>query len=113
MVRCFAIADNWLLFKMVIADNLKDYTYWISFPYYQSLGTMTNIVLLVGYSIQIFADFAGYSLIAIGLAAVLGYRLPQNFNFPYVSLAVRILETLAHFIINMAKGLFILSFGRE
>ncbi|PSB64713.1 MBOAT family protein [Chroococcidiopsis cubana CCALA 043] len=74
--------------KMVIADNLKDYTYWISFPYYQSLGTMTNIVLLVGYSIQIFADFAGYSLIAIGLAAALGYRLPQNFNFPYVSLSL-------------------------
>ncbi len=74
--------------KMVIADNLKDYTYWISFPYYQSLGTITNIVLLVGYSIQIFADFAGYSLIAIGLATALGYSLPQNFNFPYISLSL-------------------------
>lgn len=74
--------------KMVIADNLKDYTYWISFPYYQSLGTITNIVLLVGYSVQIFADFAGYSLIAIGLAAALGYSLPQNFNFPYISLSL-------------------------
>lgn len=74
--------------KMVIADNLKDYTYWISFPYYQNLGTITNIVLLVGYSVQIFADFAGYSLIAIGLAAALGYNLPQNFNFPYISLSL-------------------------
>jgi len=74
--------------KMVIADNLKDYTYWISYPYYQSLGTITNIVLLVGYSVQIFADFAGYSLIAIGLAAALGYSLPQNFNFPYISLSL-------------------------
>lgn len=37
---------------------------------------------------QIFADFAGYSLIAIGLAALLGYSLPDNFNFPYVSRSI-------------------------
>ncbi len=71
--------------KMVIADNLKDYTFWIAFPYYQSLSTFTGIVLLFGYSIQIFADFAGYSLIAIGTAAAFCYTLPQNFNFPYIS----------------------------
>jgi alginate O-acetyltransferase complex protein AlgI len=74
--------------KMVVADNLKDYTFWIAFPYYQSLSTFTGIVLLFGYSMQIFADFAGYSLIAIGLAAALGYELPQNFNFPYISRSV-------------------------
>ncbi|MCU0545786.1 MAG: MBOAT family protein [Oscillatoriaceae cyanobacterium Prado104] len=71
--------------KMVIADNLKDYTFWISFPYYQGFGTLTNLTLLFGYSMQIFADFAGYSLIAIGFAAALGYRIPDNFNFPYIS----------------------------
>lgn len=71
--------------KMVVADNLKDYTFWISFPYYQGFGTITNLTLLFGYSIQIFADFAGYSLIAIGLAAALGYKIPDNFNFPYIS----------------------------
>jgi len=70
---------------MVVADNLKDYTFWITYPYYQRYGTLTNLVLLFGYSMQIFADFAGYSLIAIGLAASLGYTLPQNFNFPYIS----------------------------
>jgi alginate O-acetyltransferase complex protein AlgI len=37
---------------------------------------------------QIFADFAGYSLIAIGFAASLGYKLPQNFNFPYISYSI-------------------------
>lgn len=71
--------------KMVIADNLKDYTFWIAFPFYQLLSTSTGLVLLFGYSMQIFADFAGYSLIAIGTAAALGYNLPQNFNFPYIS----------------------------
>jgi len=34
----------------------------------------------------IFADFAGYSLIAIGLAAMPGYELPPNFNFPFRTL---------------------------
>ncbi|NJL65953.1 MAG: MBOAT family protein [Microcoleus sp. SM1_3_4] len=71
--------------KMVIADNLKDYTFWVSFPYYQGFGTLTNLTLLFGYSMQIFADFAGYSLIAIGFAAALGYTIPDNFNFPYIS----------------------------
>jgi alginate O-acetyltransferase complex protein AlgI len=74
--------------KMVVADNLKDYTFWIAFPYYQTLSTCTGIVLLFGYSMQIFADFAGYSLIAIGLALALGYELPQNFNFPYISRSI-------------------------
>lgn len=74
--------------KMVVADNLKEYTFWISYPYYQGLGTITDLVLLFGYSMQIFADFAGYSLIAIGLAASLGYDLPDNFNFPYISRSI-------------------------
>lgn len=74
--------------KMVIADNLKDYTFWISYPYYEGLSTLTNLVLLFGYSMQIFADFAGYSLIAIGIGAAFGYTLPQNFNFPYISRSI-------------------------
>ncbi|MBZ8181888.1 MBOAT family O-acyltransferase [Oscillatoria salina] len=71
--------------KMVIADNLKDYTYWINYPYFQGLASLTMLILLFGYSMQIFADFAGYSLIAIGLGAALGYNLPDNFHFPYIA----------------------------
>ena len=36
-----------------------------------------------------FADFAGYSLIAVGIAALFGYRLPDNFNYPYISKSFR------------------------
>ncbi|MCF8428658.1 MAG: MBOAT family protein [Bacteroidia bacterium] len=71
--------------KMVVADNLKDFTFWIAFPYFQGQSTVTLIVMLFGYSIQIFADFAGYSLIAIGLAKLFGYNFKDNFNFPYIS----------------------------
>lgn len=71
--------------KMVIADNLKDATFWIEYPFFLNDSTLTLVSLLFGYSMQIFSDFAGYSLIAIGLAAGFGYSLPQNFNYPYIS----------------------------
>lgn len=71
--------------KSVIADNLKDQTFWIAAPYFESQSSLTLLVMLFGYSVQIFADFAGYSLIAIGVAALFGYKLPQNFDFPYIS----------------------------
>jgi alginate O-acetyltransferase complex protein AlgI len=71
--------------KSVIADNLSELTFWIQFPYIQWKSSSDILLLLYGYSAQIFADFAGYSLIAIGLGKLLGYELPRNFNFPYLS----------------------------
>ena len=40
------------------------------------------------YAIQIYADFSAYTDIAIGVAALLGYRFPQNFNQPYRALGL-------------------------
>lgn len=71
--------------KMVVADNLKDFTTGMTYPYFLASSTFSLVVLLFGYSMQIFADFAGYSLIAIGLAALFGYELVENFRFPYIS----------------------------
>lgn len=71
--------------KSVVANNLQDVTGFMSFPLFLSFSSRDLVVLLIGYSIQIFADFAGYSLLAIGFAALFGYRLPDNFNMPYVS----------------------------
>lgn len=56
--------------KMVVADNLKDFTHWMDSS--DLLSSYTLVTLIFGYSIQIFADFAGYSLIAIGLAKLFG-----------------------------------------
>lgn len=42
-----------------------------------------NILALFGYSLQVYADFSGYTDMAIGLALLLGFRLPKNFNSPY------------------------------
>lgn len=74
--------------KMVIADNLKDVTNVLDTSAIQVLGKLDLIFLLYGYSFQIFSDFAGYSLIAIGLGAAFGYRFPINFNFPYISTSI-------------------------
>lgn len=71
-------------FKMVIADNLKEQTSLLVFPF-DIYHPMTLLSMLFGYSFQIFADFAGYSLIALGLASLLGYDLIKNFDYPYIS----------------------------
>lgn len=41
------------------------------------------------YTFQIYFDFSGYSDMAIGLGRILGFRFPENFNFPYISSSVR------------------------
>ena len=71
--------------KSVIADNLQEQTYFLAYPYFTAYSTSTLLTLLFGYSMQIFSDFAGYSLIALGLARLFGYDLPENFRFPYIS----------------------------
>jgi len=42
-----------------------------------------NLMALYGYSLQVYADFSGYTDIAIGIALLMGFRLPTNFNSPY------------------------------
>jgi len=42
-----------------------------------------NLSALFGYSLQVYVDFSGYTDIAIGVALLLGFRLPKNFNSPY------------------------------
>jgi len=71
--------------KMVIADNLSVLTQKLAFPYLKTCSSAELVAMLFGYSFQIFADFAGYSLIAVGLAKLFGYDIMQNFNFPYIS----------------------------
>jgi alginate O-acetyltransferase complex protein AlgI len=80
--RCLVVG---YFLKMVVADNLKDATFWIEYPHFLRHSSLALVSFLFGFSMQIFADFAGYSLIAIGLGHLFGYTLPINFNFPYLS----------------------------
>ncbi len=72
--------------KSVLADNLAQFTAPMSTPNAWAVDSGYHLTaMMLGYSAQIYADFAGYSLIALGLARLLGYRLPQNFDNPYLA----------------------------
>ena len=69
--------------KCFCANNLQGLTVILKNPWLNLLGAADRWTLLTGFYCQIFADFAGYSLIAIGSSALLGYRVSANFNFPF------------------------------
>ena len=48
-------------------------------------GGLDTLLGIYGYAVQIYADFSGYTDIAIGLALLLGFRFPQNFDSPYAA----------------------------
>lgn len=79
----------WGLFKkVVIADNLSVIVNLV----YESPQSMPWYWLLMAswlFAIQIYCDFSGYSDMAIGTARVMGFRLMENFNTPYISTSIR------------------------
>jgi D-alanyl-lipoteichoic acid acyltransferase DltB (MBOAT superfamily) len=78
-----------LFFKSVIADNLNVYTQYMNQMVANVEGSpLDATILLTAYSGQIYADFFGYSLLAIGVGALFGYKLPDNFNIPYISQSI-------------------------
>jgi alginate O-acetyltransferase complex protein AlgI len=85
----FVEAGKWILigyfFKLFVANNLNEMTAYMSFPLSETLQTQDRWLLVFLYSYQIYADFFGYSAIAIGLGLLFGYRLPVNFDLPYIS----------------------------
>jgi D-alanyl-lipoteichoic acid acyltransferase DltB (MBOAT superfamily) len=70
--------------KIVIADRLSLYITAVFGNIAQHTG-LTIIVATIFFSFQIYCDFAGYSLIAIGTAKLFGFDLIQNFHRPYLS----------------------------
>lgn len=78
----------WGLFlKMVLADRLGLYVDVICGNYTHYSGLICCLSALF-YSFQIYGDFAGYSLMAIGIAQLLGITLPENFRRPYFSTSI-------------------------
>jgi alginate O-acetyltransferase complex protein AlgI len=69
--------------KLVIADNLAA----AADPVFADLHASPSRILLATYAftVQIYCDFSGYTDIALGVARLFGYKLPENFNWPYLS----------------------------
>jgi D-alanyl-lipoteichoic acid acyltransferase DltB (MBOAT superfamily) len=68
--------------KLAIADPCADYVNGV-FSHPGSESGSTLVMGAVFYAIQLYTDFAGYSEIAIGVAALFGFRLMRNFAYPY------------------------------
>ena len=68
-----------MLFANFIAVEFLDRVFEMPTMY----SGFTNLMALLGYSLQVYGDFAGYTDIAIGLALLMGFELPRNFNSPY------------------------------
>ena len=74
--------------KLCIAGNVAPYVDAVYNNVPNHNGT-SFILATFFFTFQIFCDFGGYSLIAIGTAKCLGFKLMQNFNHPYLSLSVK------------------------
>jgi D-alanyl-lipoteichoic acid acyltransferase DltB (MBOAT superfamily) len=75
----------WGLFKkVVIADSIAQVIDPI-FAHYTDHSGLTLLLAAIGFSIQIYGDFSGYSDIALGTAKLFGFELLSNFRFPYFS----------------------------
>jgi len=75
----------WGLFKkVVVADNCLIITNYI-FTNFRHMPASALIVGALVYSLQVYADFSGYSDMAIGLASLLGFRVRRNFAYPFFS----------------------------
>ena len=78
----------WGMFmKVVVADRVALYVDTV-LPHYMNYTGVTCFVASIFYTIQIYADFAGYSLKAIGVGKVLGFELTENFRRPYFAVSV-------------------------
>lgn len=73
--------------KALLADYIAQYND-IVFTTPETYTGFENFMAMLGYTMQIYCDFSGYSDMAIGIAMIMGFYLPQNFNFPYKSLNV-------------------------
>lgn len=85
--RQFGIAVFWILNglakKLILSDYLAVNFIDRVFENPLLFSGFENLMALFTYSLQVYADFSGYTDIAIGVAMLMGFYLPQNFNSPY------------------------------
>ncbi len=78
-----------LSMKVLLANNLG--TIWdnVGTAGYENISTIFAWIGAAAYTFQIYFDFAGYSLMAIGLGRMVGFTIPENFNHPYAAVSIR------------------------
>jgi alginate O-acetyltransferase complex protein AlgI len=87
--RAFFLIISGLFLKVVIANHLATNIVDDVFAAPNSHSSLEVLVAVYGYAVQIFADFCGYTNIAIGIALLLGFEFPQNFSSPYTAVSLQ------------------------
>lgn len=85
-LKCFTIG---LIAKVLLADRLGYLWQEVQVTGFESISTPLAWIAAVAYSLKIYFDFYGYSLMAVGLGRMLGFELPENFRLPYMAGSVR------------------------
>lgn len=75
-------------YKVLLANQLGHLWNDISSIGYESISSKLAWMGIFAYSFQLYFDFCGYSLMAIGLGKIMGFELPRNFDHPYMSLTM-------------------------
>ena len=75
-------------FKVLLANRVGGLWTEVQTIGYESISTPLAWLGLLAFSLQIYFDFCGYSLMAKGLGTMMGFKLPNNFNHPYMSLSM-------------------------
>jgi alginate O-acetyltransferase complex protein AlgI len=87
--RAFFLIISGLFLKVVIANHLATNIVDDVFAAPNRHSSLEVLVAIYGYAVQIFADFCGYTNIAIGIALLLGFEFPQNFASPYTAVSLQ------------------------
>ena len=87
--RAFFLIVTGLFLKVVIANHLATHVVDDVFAAPNRHSSLEVLVAVYGYAVQIFADFCGYTNIAIGVALLLGFEFPQNFASPYTAVSLQ------------------------
>ena len=74
--------------KVIIANNIGALWTEVEGKGFSDIGTIMAWMAILAFSLQIYFDFSGYSLMAIGLGRILGFNFPRNFNYPYISRSI-------------------------
>lgn len=77
-----------MFLKSAIADNIAPYVN-VVFSAPSKYSGYDNLLGAIGFGIQIYGDFCGYSLMAVGAALLFGYSIPFNFNTPYLATTIQ------------------------
>jgi alginate O-acetyltransferase complex protein AlgI len=87
--RAFFLIGTGLFMKVVIANELASSIVDDVFGAPNQHSSLEVLVAVYAYAVQIYADFFGYTSMAIGLALLLGFRFPQNFDSPYAAVSIQ------------------------